>query len=189
MVSLPHHWLLPQVPKPVPTITAAGAADAPSAIPIEMGIPPRSTVPFAATPTPGTDAVAGVRAPITLLPAAPAAPLGPCALPRPLVHLGGPAARSGGWRGRRNGAATAAGLLRAGGVVWARICGGPDAVLVVPAKPKDSVCGQNPPTHDVPDHDCTGGAQGPGGRLQPVLMRHPPQLSVKTRGGGGGGRG
>ena len=26
----------------------------------------------------------------------------------------------------------------------------------------------------------------PGGRLQPVLMRHPPQLSVKTRGGGGG---
>ena len=29
----------------------------------------------------------------------------------------------------------------------------------------------------------------PGGRLQPVLMRHPPQLSVKTRGGGGGGKG
>ena len=28
-------------------------------------------------------------------------------------------------------------------------------------------------------------AQGPGGRLQPVLMRHPPQLSVKTCGGGG----
>ena len=27
----------------------------------------------------------------------------------------------------------------------------------------------------------------PGGRLQPVLMRHPPQLSVKTWGGGGGG--
>ena len=26
-----------------------------------------------------------------------------------------------------------------------------------------------------------------GGRLQPVLMRHTPQLSVKTRGGGGGG--
>ena len=25
-----------------------------------------------------------------------------------------------------------------------------------------------------------------GGRLQPVLMRHTPQLSVKTRGGGGG---
>ena len=28
-----------------------------------------------------------------------------------------------------------------------------------------------------------------GGRLQPVLMRPTPQLSVKTRGGGGGGRG
>ena len=28
-----------------------------------------------------------------------------------------------------------------------------------------------------------------GGRLQPVLMRHTPQLSVKTRGGGGGGGG
>ena len=26
-----------------------------------------------------------------------------------------------------------------------------------------------------------------GGRLQPVLMRHPPQLSVKTWGGGAGG--
>ena len=26
---------------------------------------------------------------------------------------------------------------------------------------------------------------GTGGRLQPVLMRHTPQLSVKTRGGGG----
>ena len=29
---------------------------------------------------------------------------------------------------------------------------------------------------------CHGGG---GGRLQPVLMRHTPQLSVKTRGGGG----
>ena len=28
--------------------------------------------------------------------------------------------------------------------------------------------------------------EGTGGRLQPVLMRHTPQLSVKTRGGGGG---
>ena len=28
-----------------------------------------------------------------------------------------------------------------------------------------------------------------GGRVQPVLMRHTPQLSVKTRGGGGGGGG
>ena len=28
-----------------------------------------------------------------------------------------------------------------------------------------------------------------GGRLQPVLMRHTPQLSVKTRGGGGGSGG
>ena len=28
-----------------------------------------------------------------------------------------------------------------------------------------------------------------GGLLQPVLMRHTPQLSVKTRGGGGGGGG
>ena len=27
---------------------------------------------------------------------------------------------------------------------------------------------------------------GTGGRIQPVLMRHTPQLSVKTRGGGGG---
>ena len=30
-------------------------------------------------------------------------------------------------------------------------------------------------------------ADNPGGRLQLVLMRHPPQLSVKTCGGGGGG--
>ena len=30
-------------------------------------------------------------------------------------------------------------------------------------------------------------ARPTGGRLQPVLMRHTPQLSVKTRGGGGGG--
>ena len=28
-----------------------------------------------------------------------------------------------------------------------------------------------------------GDAGGTGGRLQPVLMRHTPQLSVKTRGG------
>ena len=33
------------------------------------------------------------------------------------------------------------------------------------------------------------GLKGPGGRLQPVLMRHPPQLSVKTWGGGGGSGG
>ena len=36
---------------------------------------------------------------------------------------------------------------------------------------------------------CLRNDSPPGGRLQLVLMRHPPQLSVKTCGGGGGGGG
>ena len=36
-------------------------------------------------------------------------------------------------------------------------------------------------------HKEQAGGGGTGGRLQPVLMRHTPQLSVKTRGGGVGG--
>ena len=39
----------------------------------------------------------------------------------------------------------------------------------------------------APKFHSVGG--GTGGRLQLVLMRHTPQLSVKTRGGGGGGGG
>ena len=38
-------------------------------------------------------------------------------------------------------------------------------------------------------HAAAKSATHTGGRLQPVLMRHTPQLSVKTRGGGGGGGG
>ena len=40
---------------------------------------------------------------------------------------------------------------------------------------------------DLQDHALKH--NGTGGRLQPVLMRHTPQLSVKTRRGGGGGGG
>ena len=91
-------WLLPHKKKPTPgaIITAAGAADTPSAIPIEMGIRPGVLVPFAAAPTLGTGAVVGVRATpgvarpsLSLLLAALAALLGPCAPPRLLVHLPG----------------------------------------------------------------------------------------------------
>ena len=96
LASGPHHWLLPHKKGPTPgaIITAAGAADTPSAIPIEMGIHPGVLVPFAAAPTLGTGAVVGVHATpgvarpsLTLLPAALAALLGPCAPPRLLVHL------------------------------------------------------------------------------------------------------
>ena len=43
--------------------------------------------------------------------------------------------------------------------------------------------------HEQGQNQGQGQATAPGGRLPTVLMRPPPQLSVKTRGGGGGGGG
>ena len=52
-----------------------------------------------------------------------------------------------------------------------------------PSPLSSNTCLGRPPP---PEEAYSGGALAPGGRLQPVLMRHPPQLSVKTWGGGGG---
>ena len=68
---------------------------------------------------------------------------------------------------------------------WGLLCWCRKKVRIVPRVAQMNICGQhwaNKNNSNVPQ--CTGG------RLQPVLMRHRPQLSVKTWGGGswGGGR-
>ena len=54
--------------------------------------------------------------------------------------------------------------------------------------PRAEVIWQTAPLNHCPRW-VSGQCPGPGGRLQPVLMRHPPQLPVKTWRGGGGGAG